>query len=518
MKAGRRTGRSCLVTLVALGAMLAWSAQPAAANHIAFVKGDLAVSIGDGKINHYSSTGTLKETLNTNTGTLSPPGNETGMCFDPAGRLYTTNFDDASMSRFNNLGGLINAQFGPLQDFPPNSCVVDQAGQYVYAGLNEGDNELLKLDTNGTLVDTLFLEVDAFGIGYIDLSKDGCSLYYTSEGTYVLRYDICTKTQLADFANSLPGPCYAVRIRTNGEALVACDSEIVRLNSSGQIIQHYTPGNEADFYALALDPDNASFWVAGYSSGHVYKVNIASGSTSTNFVAPLTVVDTGVGGIAVYGDGTADPGFPRPKGATPMRASLVPAFKPCTAPNRTHGSPLVRNSCAPPVQQSSFLTVGSPDANGAAANSQASVLFSVVAGNTATPADEADVQIKTSITDVRNKTGLGDYTGQLQLSTSLRSTDRYNSQEQQTQPFNDTATGQDTTFNVTIPCASTTATNIGSNCVLNTTADAVVPAMIKESVRQNLQMGTVQVFDGGSDGLVSTSGNTLFMDQGWFTP
>jgi hypothetical protein len=26
------------------------------------------------------------------------------------------------------------------------------------------------------------------------------------------------------------------------------------------------------------------------------------------------------------------------------------------------------------------------------------------------------------------------------------------------------------------------------------------------------------VFDGGSDGVVATSGNTLFMAQGWFTP
>ena len=59
----------------------------------------------------------------------------------------------------------------------------------------------------------------------------------------------------------------------------------------------------------------------------------------------------------------------RPKGATPLRASLVPSFKACAAPNRTHGAPLAFPSCNPPVQTSNFLTIGSPDANGAGANS-----------------------------------------------------------------------------------------------------------------------------------------------------
>ena len=63
---------------------------------------------------------------------------------------------------------------------------------------------------------------------------------------------------------------------------------------------------------------------------------------------------------------------PRPKGATPLRVSLVPAFNACTAPNRTHGPPLAFPSCNPPVQSSSAVTIGSPDFNGAAANSEGS--------------------------------------------------------------------------------------------------------------------------------------------------
>ena len=54
--------------------------------------------------------------------------------------------------------------------------------------------------------------------------------------------------------------------------------------------------------------------------------------------------------------------YPRPKGATPLRVSLVPAFTECTAPNRTHAAPLSFSSCHPPTQTSTAATVGTPDA------------------------------------------------------------------------------------------------------------------------------------------------------------
>ena len=67
------------------------------------------------------------------------------------------------------------------------------------------------------------------------------------------------------------------------------------------------------------------------------------------------------------------------------------------------------------MQSSGSLTVGSPDANGAAANSTGSLEYEVMPGNAGTPADDADVAITVSITDVRNKVGLADYTGQVQV-------------------------------------------------------------------------------------------------------
>ena len=197
-------------------------------------------------------------------------------------------------------------------------------------------------------------------------------------------------------------------------------------------------------------------------------------------------------------------GYPRPKGASPLRASLVPAYQSCGAPNRTHGAPLAFGSCAPPLQASSQLTVGSPDANGAGANSIGTVIYKVVAG---------DVRIDANVTDVRQKTTLGDYTGELRLDASVRITDKRNGPSE-----TESATVSDAAFPATVPCAATTATTVGSTCSVSTTFNAVAPGAIIASARAIWEVGAMRVFDGGPDGVASTSPNTLFMTQGVFAP
>jgi hypothetical protein len=221
----------------------------------------------------------------------------------------------------------------------------------------------------------------------------------------------------------------------------------------------------------------------------------------------------GPNGFGMSGTVTVNgPSYPRPKGATPIRVPLTMAFKPCAAPNRTHGPPLAFPSCSGPVPESSWLTVGTPDANGAAANSSGYLNLTTLVGNPTTPADEADVVVTSSLTDVRNKTGLADYTGQLQAKLALRLTDRH------TQPsLNEPSTG-DTTLNITVPCASTASTTVGSTCSVTTTADAIIPGVVPEGKRSVWEVGKVDVYDGGPDGVVSTNDNTLFADQGIFIP
>ena len=208
--------------------------------------------------------------------------------------------------------------------------------------------------------------------------------------------------------------------------------------------------------------------------------------------------------------------YPRPKGATPDYLSLVPAYDPCTTPNRTHQAPLSYGSCYPPSQSSGQLTVGTPDANMQGAKSTAYVRLAVGPGNPQTPADEAELGIDVQITDVRNRSDLSDYTGQVEVRLPARLTDKRNS------PYpggEGPGTAVDFIYPVVVGCSGTADTTIGSTCELHTSFDAITPDAIVESKRSIWQIGQIDVYDGGPDGLASTSsGNTLFETQGVFVP
>lgn len=222
---------------------------------------------------------------------------------------------------------------------------------------------------------------------------------------------------------------------------------------------------------------------------------------------------TGMSGIV----NVAALGYARPQSATPSTIRLVPAFKPCTASNSTHGAPLGFAACNPPVQTSNYATVGTPDLNGAAANSVGSVKLTAVGETPINPnnGDQADVLIAASIQDVRSKSAPAtDYAGQLRGLATLRITDRLNGPS-----LGDSATATDYPFGFTMPCATNGDPSIGSNCSVATSADAVMAGSVIEAKRSVWQVQSIQVFDGGADGMASTTGdNTLFATQGLFTP
>lgn len=210
-------------------------------------------------------------------------------------------------------------------------------------------------------------------------------------------------------------------------------------------------------------------------------------------------------------------GYPRPKAASPLRVSLVPAYRQCTSvsADTRHRAPLAHPSCRPPTQASSELTIGSPDANGPVANSVGSARYAVLPGIASTPLDEADVRVTFKMQDVRRKGSLSDYTGQLRLSQSLRITDRLNSWFNE--PLIEPGTVE-ASLGLPIACVATADTSIGSQCALTTTLDTMVPGIVLEGNRSVWELGRITVFDGGADGLAGTGPNTVFATQGVFVP
>jgi N-acetylmuramoyl-L-alanine amidase len=268
-------------------------------------------------------------------------------------------------------------------------------------------------------------------------------------------------------------------------------------------------------YSTGLDPEGSATFVNPVSGQQATFPNIAGHRDVNATECPGSVFYSTLPAIRADVDAriASASAYTRPKGATPMRVSLVPAYAPCATPNSQHGAPLSSGSCNPPRPESRYLTVGTPDANGQPADSTGSVRLDVVAGDPSTPPDEADVRVGTRISDVRSSADLSDYTGELQAKLTLRITDMSSGTS-----GSDPATSVDAPLRITIPCTATSGAS-GGTCSITTTADTVLPGAVPEGRRSVWELGPVEVFDGGADGLASSTGdNSLFARQGLFVP
>jgi hypothetical protein len=253
----------------------------------------------------------------------------------------------------------------------------------------------------------------------------------------------------------------------------------------------------------------------------------------------LTRIGALFGGLAMACLLTATPAqasHPRPKTASPIKMSLVPAYAACAAPNRTHGPPLAFASCNPPAQTSAQATVGTPDAFGGAANATSHLgLWRQVPGQAP---DDTDILIDMALNDVRcvptgarcgaaNASGPADYSGEMRLSFTVRLTDHFNAIAPGGGP--DPATVEDYTMDevptpqfgmpLTWACVQSGSTATGSTCNLSTTLNAVIPGAVKDGKRGIWALNAVQFFDGGADGDGDTAAdNTVFARPGIFIP
>lgn len=301
------------IKLGLMGILVVLIALSATASAAAFTKGDVFTGEGAGKIGHYDKLGNFIEFLNVpNTGYT-----ETGMAFDASGNLYSTLFAINNVAKFNNTGAFVS-YFGSGYSTDPESILVDNSGNF-YVGQADGSRDILKFDPAGTLIGTFNPATTDRGTDWIDLAADQKTMYYTSEGSTIKRFDLSTNTQLSDFATGLSRPCFALRIRPNGEVLTACQQMVYRLNSTGGVIQTYpTPDINAYLFGLNLDPDGTSFWTGGLSNGKVYKFDIETGT----LLLTITTSSVQLAGIAVFGEITS--GGPGP--CSDPNCNQVPEF------------------------------------------------------------------------------------------------------------------------------------------------------------------------------------------------
>lgn len=261
----------------------------------AFTRGDLLIGFENGyQIQWRRSDGSLVRTIQTTA------GDSTGMFVHRTNnRLYVTTFNSGSVSVYSNEGNYLGT-FGSNYYYDPESIIFDAAGN-AYVGQADGYRDILKFNPSGTYLARFDVATESRGSDWIDLGADQCTLYYTSEGYLIKRYNVCTNTQLTNYATSPHAYLFALRLMPGGGLLAANWSDIHRFNSAGQIVKTYDASGRNDWFALNIAPNGTSFWSAGYYSGTVHKFDINSAAQIVSFDASNTY---GVAGLGVVGEVT----------------------------------------------------------------------------------------------------------------------------------------------------------------------------------------------------------------------
>ena len=290
---------------------------------------------------------------------------------------------------------------------------------------------------------------------------------------------------------------------------INANDEIWRMNANGSGVTNISNTGAAVEERPVWSPagDRIAFVKGAFSSAEVWTMN-PDGSGQTR-VTTNTFLDAHPSWQPV------PVGYARPK-ATRVHQNypLVPAYRECTSPNRTHGPPLEHPSCTP-VQASPLLTAGTPDANGKRTDWASSLHVKTIAGDPSTPEDEAEIKFTTRIRDVFRVSDLDDYRGEVRVEIDVRLTDRWNSPH----PGGAGPGTGDFTVGWTIPCRRITTIESGGRCVLATKMDALLPGVVRETSRAIWQLERIRVYDGGADQDGDTpADNNLFAVSGVFVP
>ena len=263
MQRGIAALMATLILVATMGVVVARSAKPAGAD--TFGSGQVFVPYGFGDVDVYDSSGNYQTSLIDNTNSQ----NVAGSAFDAQGNFYVADGSTNTISEFSPTGAPLPTFATGLKN--PAALVFDQAGD-LYVGQIRSPYIAEFSPTGQRMPDIGPLKTELFGVDWIDLSSDQCTFYYTTERSDIMTYNQCTNTQGPNFNQApLPGPAaFELRIISggtfSGDILVADSDAVLRLDSTGNVVQTYPcsslPGCGAQhqLFGLAVDPSGTSFW------------------------------------------------------------------------------------------------------------------------------------------------------------------------------------------------------------------------------------------------------------------
>ncbi len=291
----------CATTLS--GLLMPLAVSPIVYASTAWNVGDLAVAVSNGDYQIYSNAGVLKETISGGFGGF--PNFTTGCAWNnDLTKLYTTNFSNTKVEVYDDasphaISQTINT--GAINPGGQSESIVFAANGDFYVGHPDGNDDIQRYNSAGVYQQSYNALVDNRGTDWLDLAGDQKTMFYTSEGRAIQRYDVSgAGAQLADFA-LLPGGgnAFALRLLPPGDGtgglLVADGGDIKRLDGTGLHVQTYDVAGEDAWFSLNLDPNGTSFWAGDFGTANFYRFNIATG------VMEFGPINTGTGSNTLFG-------------------------------------------------------------------------------------------------------------------------------------------------------------------------------------------------------------------------
>lgn len=276
----RAPTRRCRVLFLLLSAIFTFSTLIQAAN--TFSTGDVFISLSNGNVEWRRASGALVRTLVT-----GHSGQAKGMGFDSAGNLYVAIHwsDDLSSGntvvRFDNRGNRIG-DFGSGFFCNPHDVTID-AGDNVFVGQADCDTRILKFNSAGAFQASFAAATEVRGTSWIELAADQCTMLYTSQGPSVLRFNVCTNTQMTNFfSGSLP-ELQETRLLPDGRLLVAAGDRILLLDAAGNIANTFAQGSNRIWLSVDVDADGRTFWALDWMNSTVARFDLSTGAMISSF-------------------------------------------------------------------------------------------------------------------------------------------------------------------------------------------------------------------------------------------
>ena len=260
--------------------------------------GDLFVALVDGSVQWRGPDGTLRQTL-----PFYSDGQASSVAFDAAGNVYvphwwarTFGIPGNRVARYDASGALLGA-FGSGYNSDPSSLAFDAQGN-MYVGQADDSGDILKIDPSGNLVAAFNAATPGRGTDHIDLASDGCTIFYADRTKDVLRFNVCTNTQLPNFnTQPLPGEAaFHLRVLPDGGVLVADAFVIVRLDAAGNQVRSYFVSGEPNYWGGVDLVGDGTFWASNAYTANIYHFDLQSGAVLGGF-------NTGTGANTAAGVG-----------------------------------------------------------------------------------------------------------------------------------------------------------------------------------------------------------------------